>query len=126
MPKLRALWHAVRGATDLRRAGGKPSSVIDSLGVLPGKPHVMHVRPGLLDTDLNYHMNNAAFLSQAEFARCVRACCPNLGRTAARHAVAQEQEGTETRCCTRRWSSRARLLAAVANVASDFMREQES
>ncbi len=69
MPKLRALWHAVRGATDLRRAGGTPHSVIDSLGILPGKPHVMHVRPGLLDTDLNYHMNNAAFLSQAEFAR---------------------------------------------------------
>ena len=69
MPKLRALWHCVRGLVERRQAGPNVSAIVDTIGAIPGKPHLFKVRSGFLDTDINFHMNNASFLSQAEFAR---------------------------------------------------------
>jgi hypothetical protein len=74
MPKLRALLYVARGMAAARRINTREQR-LDSLGFLPGKPHKMPVRSGFLDTDFNMHMNNAAYLSHAEFARYVRAAC---------------------------------------------------
>jgi acyl-CoA thioesterase FadM len=45
----------------------RSSSNID--GIVPGKPHKYHARVGVFDVDYLGHMNNAAFLSHAEYAR---------------------------------------------------------
>jgi len=73
MPKIRSLLHLCRGLLDRRRLIREHGveHIANTVGVIPGKPHVCTVRSGFLDTDLNFHMNNAAFLIHSEFARCV-------------------------------------------------------
>ena len=40
-----------------------------TVSVVPGNPHKYHARVGLFDVDYLGHLNNAAFLSHAEYAR---------------------------------------------------------
>jgi len=62
---LRGLYQVCRGA--LERAGARNRSVLDTKGI--STPHIWQGRNGLLDVDVNLHMNNASYVYAAELAR---------------------------------------------------------
>ncbi|RQM28586.1 hypothetical protein B5M09_007940 [Aphanomyces astaci] len=61
----RAAWNI--GVSMLTRALTPNKSKLDGIGLI--KPHVWKARVGLLDMDLNVHLNNASYLYNMELAR---------------------------------------------------------
>ncbi|RHY26745.1 hypothetical protein DYB32_007328 [Aphanomyces invadans] len=61
----RAVWNIC--ASMLTRALTPNKAKLDGVGVI--KPHVWKTRVGLLDMDLNVHLNNASYLYNMELAR---------------------------------------------------------
>mmetsp|Transcript_16081 Transcript_16081/g.21132 ORF Transcript_16081/g.21132 Transcript_16081/m.21132 type:complete len:207 (+) Transcript_16081:83-703(+) len=66
---LRAVYHAIRGFAERRLASSSGKNPEKYIGLGISRPHVWNGRAGLLDLDLNFHMNNASYLYCAELAR---------------------------------------------------------
>ena len=63
-----AIIHTPRVLASLAKGLRKQASS-KNVGIVANHPHIYHARVGLFDVDYLGHMNNAAFLSHAEYAR---------------------------------------------------------
>ena len=81
----RTAYHVGRGLWQARQAAGAAGPPVAAAALGLSVPHVYAGRVGLLDTDVNGHLNNAAYLVNCEMARkCV---------------------GSRTRIAAKNWSS---------------------